>query len=945
MRAGSLCPTSTGARNTKMLARLLPPVLLVLLAASKSGHCLIPCPEYCTNSFAVLRPGGGQIKWFQGPDASSILKIIKTITLPGSSTTFLTIRINGIDVSVPSFAKPMILEILKRHPDMAKIIIELLQRRPPVFPSQNVPTGRVPVPPFEPLVTPPGIPFQPPENRIPVEVLPGPQFPRLPPFIGVSKDMQPTPGIIHPTAIMPVETPNGVWEGRIEPFVPPDMMRPIEVLPNDNPSIAPDILSYLELLVRNPDYFVPLYSILVRKGVRFPDVNKPITYVIVNGRRVNLPREVRVLFTVRINGQPFVLPRDAGRLVSFIAQHPNQLTTIMAILRQFGAVVKTNPDGRVTAFILFGKTYSLPSPVTTHIIINGRRFTLPQDLPSLIATVQSSPQAFHKILPILISFGARPQKSPSGEITTIIINGRSFPVRSVPPLRVTISGRTYTIPADLDLILRQPGSLLVGELISVLQKLHIPVNVDKDTGNVVGIVMDGVPIPFPVIVRLRVNLGGKVYRIPNDLPGLVTYLEQHGMPARVLSFLYNYYGIIPVRDRNNDVIAISFNDRRYPVRRQPETDVTIGGKSFVLPRDTRKLLQILVDHKVPMEEFLLVIQKAGYRLIPGPDGLLHSLQKGFDVVNLPMNVRLVVTINGVRYRVPSDLPRIVEVFRSLNNPGLIEQVLFSLRKIGVIVQQDGGQITLIFNGQRYSFPYRPNGRVPPGTSTGTMTIRVNFNGQWFTLPDQLGEMMTVVRSNGPTAIQLLIKILRSQGITVNMSPDGMDIIEIIIQGQAFPVPGSGGPPGGGGGRGGGQNIQVIIRGRTFMIPRDIGILRQSLPGFQYGELIVALHRAGAVLEVDQRGNFYGMRVQGRLIKFAVIFRVNVMLDRSGRQYRVPLDLPELAQGLSSGRSWNWRVVRKVLYNSGIEVRGGTAGAPRAIGFQGKFFELRRVVRG
>lgn len=931
-----------------MLARLLPPVLLVLLAASKSGHCVINCPEYCTNSFAVLRPGGGQIKWFEGPDANSIFKIFKTITMPGSSTTVVTIRINGMDVTVPSFAKPMIIEVLKRHPDLAKVIIELLQRRRPGFPSQDVPTGRVPDGSFEPFATPPGVTFRPDHRVLPFEVVPGRRLPQPLPLPGEIHEGPQTPGIIFPTAIVPDETPIDVLPGSSPRFTPPDIMLPIEVVPNDNPSVAPDILSYLELLVRNPDYFVPLYNILIKRGVRFPDVNKPITYVIVNGRKVNLPREVRVLFTVRINGQPFVLPRDAPKLVSFITQHPNQLTTIMTILRQFGAVVKTNPDGRVTAFILFGKTYPLPSPVTTHIIINGRRFTLPQDLPSLIATVQSNPQAFHKILSILISFGARPQKSPTGEITTIIINGKSFPVRSVSPLRVTISGRTYTIPADLDLILKQPGSLLVGELISVLQKMHIPVNVDKDTGNVIGIVMDGVPIPFPVIVRLRVNLGGKVYRIPNDLPGLVTYLEQHGMPARVLSFLYNYYGIIPVRDRNNVVIAISFNDRRYPVRRQPETDVNIGGNHFVLPRDTRKLLQILVNRKVPMEEFLLVIQKAGYRLIPGPDGILHSVQKGFDVVDLPVNVRLVVTINGVRYRVPNDLPRIVEVFRSLNNPGLIEQVLVSLRKIGVIVQQDGGQITLIFNGQRYSFPFTPSGRVQPGGSTGTINIRVNFNGRWFSLPDQLGELMTVVRSNGPTAIQLLIKILRSQGITVNMSPDGTDIIEIIIQGQVYPVPGSGGSSpdgGGGGGGGGGQNIEVVIRGRPFMIPRDIGILQRSLPGFQYGELIVALHRVGAILQVDERGNFYGMRVRGRMIKFAVIFRVNVMLDKSGRQYRVPLDLPELAQGLSSGRSWNWSVVRKVLYNSGIEVQGGTAGAPRAIGFQGKFFELRRVVRG
>lgn len=731
-------------------------------------------------------------------------------------------------------------------------------------------------------------------------------------------------------------------------YVPPDFMKPVQI-PTGSQSVPPDILSYLELLVKNPDYFVPIYNILINKGVRFPDVTRPFSYVIINGRHVNLPSAVRVLFTIRINGQQFVLPREAPRLASFITQNPGQMTLITTILRQLGAVVATNPSGQITGFTLFGRRYPLTNPVTTQVVVNGRRFTLPQDLSSLISFVQSNPQAFHKVLPILITLGARPQKSPTGEIKTITINGRNFPVRSVAPLRVTINGRIYTIPADLDMILKQPGSISVGELIGALQKLRIPVNVDPGTGNVVGIVMDGVPIPFPVIVRLRVNLGGRVYRIPRDLPAIVTYLEQHGMPAKVLSFLYNQFGIIPVRDSSNAVTAISFNERQYPVKRQSDTVINVGGGRFTLPREAPRLVRMLQDHRISIEQFLIVIQQAGYKLIPGPDGVLHSVQRGFDVLELPVNIRLIVNINGIRYRVPEDLPRIVQVFQTIRNPSGIEEILVSLRKMGVIVQRGPGQITLIFNGQRYTFPYTPGGRgaggelsVPP---SGTMTIRVNINGRWFSLPDQIQDMMTFVRSSGPMAIQILIKTLRSQGITVNMTPDGGDIISIVIRGQLYPVQGIGRAPSVAGGISDGRNVQVIIRGRAFMIPRDIKILRRSLPGFQYGELILALHRVGALLEVDQRGNFYGMRIQGRLIKFAVIFRVNVMLEKSGHKYRVPLDLAELAQGLSSGRNWNWKIVRKVLYNSGVEVRGGSIGAPRAIGFQGKFYELRRSVKG
>ncbi|KAH6934897.1 hypothetical protein HPB50_001629 [Hyalomma asiaticum] len=854
-----LCPTSTGVLKTKMLARLLPPVLLVLWAASESGRCDVPCPSYCVNSFAIFRPDDRRLRWIKGPDASSFVRIFQTVLNPGSSMTTVTVRIKGVDVRVPSNTKPMILEVLKRHPDLAQTIIDFL-RNSPFFPSGRTPGGGVLEPSW---LTPSVIPRNPGGNAVVPH--PMPQGPII------------TPGIIPSFPEKP-GFPSEV--GTIKPELPMSRMPGLPAEPSipgvtDNPG-GPRIPA-------EPDIPSP---VLIRRGVRFPDVARPFNYVIINGQHVNLPSVVRVLFTIRINGQPFVLPRDAPRLATFITQHPGQMTTITTILRQLGAVMTTNPS----------------------------------DLTSLISFVQSNPQSFHKVLPILITLGARPQKSPTGEIKTIVINGQDFPVRSVTPVRVVIHGRTYTIPADLDTILNQPGNIGVGELIGAFQKLRIPVKVDPATGNVVGVVMD-------------------VYKIPSELPAIVTYLQQHGMPAKVLSLLYNQFGIIPVRDSNNAVIAILFNDRRYPVQRQPDTAINIGGSHFTLPRDEPKLVRMLQDNRVPIEQFLTVIQQAGYKLHTGSRWRSSQRPKGFDVIELPVNIRLIVNINGVRYRVPKDLPRIVQVFRTINNPSSIEEILVSLRKMGVIVQR--GAALLLPDHSWRPRVRRRNARA----STRNDDHSREYQRPLVLAPDQIPDMMTFVRSSGPTAIQLLIRTLRSQGITVNMTPDGGDIVSIIILGQVYPVQGTGQAPPVAGGISDGRNVQVVIRGKTFMIPRDIGILRRSLPGFQYGELILALHRIGAMLEVDQRGNFYGMRIQGRLIKFAVIFRVNVMLDKSGHKYRVPLDLAELAQGLSSGRNWNWKIVRKVLYNSGVEVRGGSVGAPRAIGFQGKFYELHSGVKG
>lgn len=980
-----------------MLALALSPVLLVLLASTESGYCFTPCPAQCVNSFAMLEPTNGRIKWIRGQDASSVIRLFKVVSsTSGSSTSVVTLRINGRDVPVPSNAKPMIIEVLKRHPEMSHVIFELLQKRQPSFPGEPMPSGAGKIVEEPEIVTAvpsgsePSVPYGPsrPSNEVPF--FPGVPDVRRRPDEPVMPYEPVVPGF--PDSGKPYRKPSRKPSGHepsvpYEPFVPsnqvpffpgvpdvprrpdepvmpyepvvpgfqdsrkpsseglvPNPLHPTRDFPFEPRFVPEDIRSYLEMLVRNPDYFVPIYKILVRKGVRFPDVSRPFTYVTINGRRVDLPSKVTVVFTVRINGQQFVLPRDGQRLVSFISRHPDQMPTIATILQQFGAVVTTSTGGKVTGFTLFGKPYVLPNPVSTRVIVNGRTFNLPRDIPDLIGAIQSNPQEFHRILPVLESFGVRPQKSPTGEISMVVINGRTFPVRSVAPARIVIHGRPYTIPADLDVLLNQPDNLVVGELISALQKLKIPVTVDKDTGNVAGIVMDGVPIPFPTTVRLRVKLGGRVYRIPRDLPSIVTYLEQNRMPSTILSHLYTNYGVIPVRNANNVVVALSFNNKKYPVRvPQSQTIVVISGSRFVLPKDTNTLVRSLNERRIQVEEFLRVVQEAGYKLIPDADGVLRTIQKGFDVISLPSQIRLIVNINGVRYRVPKDLPRVVQTLGNIKNLGSIEPILVSLRNMGVRVQRTSTQVTLVFNKQSYSFPISPGARggnyVVPGAPTDTVAARINFNGQWFTLPTELEAMMSVVRSNGPMAIQLLIKTLRSHGITVNLTPSGADIVSIVIHGQVYTVSGGRAPPSSGGS--GGASVVVTIRGRQFTIPRDIGILPRTLPGFQYGELILALHRAGALLEVDEKGNFYGMRIQGRVTKFSVIFRVNVMLSRGGRAYRVPLDLAELAQGLSSaGHRWNWASVRKVLRNSGVEIQGGTAGAPRAIGFQGKFYELR-----
>ncbi|KAL1430489.1 hypothetical protein MTO96_014932 [Rhipicephalus appendiculatus] len=436
----------------------------------------------------------------------------------------------------------------------------------------------------------------------------------------------------------------------------------VKVPPKDK-QVPEDIRSYLKFLEDNPSLFVPIYKTLISKGVTFPDLRRPVDHVTVDGKRINLPRPITVAFAVRINGHTFTLPRDADKLATFASKHPEQLPAITTTIRQFGGTLRPDNTGKVSSFTLFDKETGLPQPITPRVFVNGRPFTLPKDMEELVRTTEGSPKLFHHILPILETFGAHPRRTPSGEITSIEFRGRTFPVHSVAPVPVFIRGRRYNIPADLERILEHPDSQIVGELISALQRAKVPIVVDNDTGKVVGIEREGVRIPFPVAIRLGINVGGRNLLIPRDLPSIVTLLERHGVPTDVLNVLYNNYGIIPVRGPDHQVIALEFNGKRYPIKPQPKTSIEVGGHHLTLPKDSHKLVRLIQERKVPVDQFLRTIQNAGYRLVPGPDGMVSTAHKGYDVIELPMRIRMLLTINGVRYRIPQDMPRIVELLR------------------------------------------------------------------------------------------------------------------------------------------------------------------------------------------------------------------------------------------------------------------------------------------
>ncbi|KAL1418229.1 hypothetical protein MTO96_026110 [Rhipicephalus appendiculatus] len=345
---------------------------------------------------------------------------------------------------------------------------------------------------------------------------------------------------------------------------------------------------------------------------------------------ITLPRQFVVSYTYTINNRVFNLPRDSQQLAIYLSQHMNQFSIVATFLTQIGASFPVDGSGRITGFSIFNAMYRFPHAITTTIFIGSVRFNLPKDISLLLIAVKHNPTKFFELQMMLEAFGVKFTKTGTGT-SQAAYNGKKYEVYTGRGVTITVDNTQYEIPADLEKIFQKPKGFSVGSLLVALQEKGIPVNVDEKTGVILGITIDKVRVPFPVSIDLRFKLDNQIYLIPRDLAKLITVLEKKGMPSKILFILYTRYGVVPVRDSNGIVVAISFNGKQFKVKPEPLTAVVILGQKFILPRDTRKMVEFVHSKQSHPEIgfiFLKALKSAGFMLINDDDGAMRSIQKG-----------------------------------------------------------------------------------------------------------------------------------------------------------------------------------------------------------------------------------------------------------------------------------------------------------------------------
>ncbi|KAK8777998.1 hypothetical protein V5799_020663 [Amblyomma americanum] len=901
-----------------LLAVVPSATLLLLWASGETGLAQREsCPAHC--AARVIYVHNHTVSTESGPRAEILADITYRLTKAKPGADKVRVRIGVEWVFVPKNVKSRIEKVVKKYPELGDILLEIVSKWPRLTtprPTTKATKKATPRPRPGTLKT----------TARPKKVTPRPVS-RKP---ATTRRRSTPPKFTPRTPYKPKSTPKQKAKPttpKRSPLSVPVPPRPrtrvpevdkVVSIPPVSKAINDTVRASLELLLNFPNHFATIYEILVNLGVKFTDLRKPVHNVTIGVDVIPLPKPIEVDFIITVKDKEFHLPKDSGKVADYVSRHTAELTVLVTVLHQLGSKFSLDKTGRVTGFEVIGQKENFRRPLDIEVVVSSKKFNLPKEIGILLTFVKDKPAEFSKVQGILEILGVRFNKVSGGAALRTTYQNKPYDIKSVPNVRITVGAKQYDIPSDLDSMFKSPVGLQVGAILTALQRANVLLNVHKKTGVILDIVVNKVTIPFPVTLDLRFRLGNKVYIVPYDLPKIIGELEKRNMPSQIVSILYSRYGVVPVRNKENAVIAFSFSGQTFPIKVQPTTVVVLTGVKFLLPKEAQKMVDFLVKEKVPPLKFMQALQLAGYTFVPEPDGVLRTIQKGADKIDLHVELRLFVKLDGKRYRVPTDLERLVEIVRSLDPPQ-IRNIMQQLEQCGVIFARKGSKLVIMFNGIKYEVNMKSGGDNGPSAA-----LVINISNNTFTIPKDIKAAVSHASRNGPGAVKILIELLKAHGSKVNLSPTG-DIISIVFEGKLYPVGGAD------------ESVQVTIRGKKVWIPREMLSLHKKFKNFSFAEVVVALMKKGAKLDIDGENNFYGFRFKGRQMRFPKKFRVLVQVDKTGKKYRVPGELGNLAKVLSKG-NWDWKAVRATLRAAGIEV-AGKDGPVKNFSFQGKKFTV------
>ncbi|KAH8024720.1 hypothetical protein HPB51_001056 [Rhipicephalus microplus] len=444
-----------------------------------------------------------------------------------------------------------------------------------------------------------------------------------------------------------------------------------------------------------------------------------------------------------------------------------------------------------------------------------------------------------------------------------------FPLPSVdnavyldPNIKVVTNQMRYFI----ELLLNQPNYLPI--IMEAFIRLGIAFKRFKGVIDCLIIKGTEVRLPRPVPVEYDVPIGGKNFKIPRDAVKLNKHLSRN--PNELALVIPTLKGIgAKITTVGGRVSGYELFNVIYKFDRPLDTQLSVGGKKFKLPKDLKLLIKFLAVRPKDLLklEVLLLVWKVKIQKHPG--GGMDVTYAGLKqtVPNVP-DVR--IKLGKRHYNIPTDLQAIFENPQTLHVGQLFEALQRANIKLDVNVRT-GVVVGIIVKGTAIPLPL-------------TIDLRFKWNNRVYLIPRDMKALIAQLERKGMPSDVMHILYTRFGVLQVRNSA-GI-VIMLTFNGERYRVKVE-------------KQTAVTILGKTFQLPREA----EKMSAFVKADksrtepMLQALQRAGFMFIPDSSGNLQTIQKGAQMIKLGL--RVRIAINVVGTVYRVPFDLPRLVKDVRS----------------------------------------------
>ncbi|XP_064480122.1 uncharacterized protein LOC135393787 [Ornithodoros turicata] len=687
------------------------------------------------------------------------------------------------------------------------------------------------------------------------------------------------------------------------------------------PTDIPELIKVLETKTLSAEHVAYIYEITGIQPVLSP--NNEVIGLKFNGKTYRMkPKKQTILV---INQFRYVLPKDNDRLADDLLSRRLGAGLFLQKLQEAGYTILFNEDGKVSSVLKGMDILYLPVEIELLIILNKKKYRVPKDLDKMAQFIGSleSPEHVNHVLEKLQELGVRVTQDPSTGRITLRFNQREVPIvkQEKPSLEVQIDDTRFTLPEELDdlLLYARENHVPAVTIIKILERNNIQVELGNNN-EITGVSIHGTVFHTSVsevteTVEVVVTVENQQFVFPRDVQRFVNFAKSRGISLVTLIPALEQKGIEMELGPEDEVISLTVGGHVFPVH-QPRT--VVAGSTVLEDMISKVEEEPWVINDILTEVLKMKKQKPGTKVDvkKRPDGSIASITINGQVIPIPHVVSVKQVIGGKKYIFPQDF-RVIFT-RIEKDPSFAAKLTIKLQKSKVpLVISDDSIVGAVIGGRRYMFPATITLFIHAGTS------------KTYSVPSGIYNFIADVLVARASSLNLdeTIATVKAAGIIPHVVKNR--IVDLRFNGKRYVVSKQTSSK---------ASLTVHVKGKTYVIPQDAKKYaeRQKQKEVTFGDLVLAIHEAGATVVTDKDGWITGFRHGDDVGDIGIIFKYSIVSE--GKEYTIPKQLKQLADGLSTA-SVDWKQTGEFLRSFGLTVK--EEGTNIRIGFEGVFYNVKR----